>query len=310
MALVTDGLIAELLTGFRSDFKTAHDALNEKDVFNRLVTEIPSSTDANTYNWLGLWPEFKEWVKASPRVAGDIKTFAHKISNKKYESTLEIPAEDIEDDNIGYLRGMASSYVDAFLRWRMNELAQLLKNGTTSPCYDGQFFFSVKHSVYADRGGEGAATLQSNIVGDPEAKGAQWYLLDLSRPLRPFLFQTRRALRVAVRNNPKNSDVMFERDVIQWGIDFRGVMEYTLYQLASTSKEQLNKKHYEAARQQMREMRRDGMEPMDLRPTHLLVPPALEAAAKELIMAERLANGATNPNYNDVEVLVINRLAA
>ena len=65
----------------------------------------------------------------------------------------------------------------------------------------------------------------------------------------------------------------------------------------------------EAARKTLREMQRDGEEPMDIEPTHLVVPPSLEAKAKTLIEAQTLASGASNPNYNDVKVGVMNRLA-
>ena len=309
MALVTDKLIKELLSNFRRDFERAFLATGEKDVFSQFVSEIPSSTDANTYNWLSLWPEFQEWIKASARAPKDIKAFAHKITNKKYESTVEIPAEDIEDDNIGYLRGLPQSYVDSFLRWRMGELAKLLKNGFSSNCYDGKKFFAKDHPLYPNRDGSGTAKKQENIVGNNSATGAAWYLLDLSKPLKPFLYQNRRGLRVVMRNDPRTSDAMFTKDIVQWGIDFRGVCEYTLYHLATASKEDLSQTNYETARKTLREMKRDGEEPMDIEPTHLVVPPSLEASAKTLIEAQTLASGASNPNYNDVKVVVMNRLA-
>ena len=309
MALVTDTLITELLRNFRRDFEKTFLASQEKDPFARFVSEIPSNTDANTYNWLSLWPEFREWAKANSRVPKDIKAFAYKIANKKYESTVEIPAEDIEDDNIGYLRGLPQSYIDSFLRWRMGELAGLLKSGFSRLCYDGQPFFDTEHPLYPERDGTGTAQKQSNIIGSASAAHPAWYLLDLSKPLKPFLYQNRRGLRVVTRSNPATSDVMFDKDTIQWGIDFRGVCEYTLYHLAAASKEDLTQDNYETGRKLLREMKRDGLEPMDVEPTHLIVPPALEAQAKGLIEAQYLESGASNPNYNNVKVVVLNRLA-
>ncbi len=308
MALLTNPLITELMRNFRRDFEQSFLAAQERDLFAQFVSEIPSNTDANTYNWLSLWPEFREWVKANSRVPKDVKAFAHKIANKKYESTVEIPAEDIEDDNIGYLRGLPQSYIDSFLRWRMGELAALLQSGFTRLCYDGQPFFDEAHPLYPHRDGTGTAQDQSNIIGAASAAGPAWFLLDLDKPLKPFLYQNRRGLRVVTRNNPATSDVMFDKDVIQWGIDFRGVCEYTLYHLAAASKETLDKANYESGRTLLREIKRDGLAPMDVEPTHLVVPPALEATAKGLIEAQYLANGASNPNYNDVKVVVMNRL--
>lgn len=309
MALITSALLNELLSNFRQDFERAFAASGERDEFGQFVSEIPSTTAANTYNFMSLWPEFREWLKANARIAQSIKAFAHKIENKKFESTVEIAAEDIEDDNIGYLRGAGQRYVDALLRWRMGELAKLLKNGFTGLCYDGQPFFDTEHPVFAKRDGSGDESKQSNIIGSAAATGPAWYLLDLSKPLKPFLYQNRRGVRIVAKDDPASSDVMFSRDVVQWGVDFRGVCEYTLYHLAAASKEDLSAVNFEAGRTLMRSLKRDGLEPMDISPTHLVVPPSLESKAKSLVEAQILTGGVSNTNYNSVKVVVMNRLA-
>ena len=48
----------------------------------------------------------------------------------------------------------------------------------------------------------------------------------------------------------------------------------------------------------------DGGRPLAIRPNVLLVPPALENAAKELVEGDRLANGAYNPNKGKAKVIV------
>jgi len=70
------------------------------------------------------------------------------------------------------------------------------------------------------------------------------------------------------------------------------------------SQQALDAANFNAAVQAMQERTADGGRPLSIRPTLLVVPPALRAAALEVVKAERLANGATNVNREMVDVLV------
>lgn len=309
MAVITPTLISGMLTVFKKDFQSALDAARGRDLSAQFLTEIPSGSDSNTYNWLSLWAEFNQWVKGNERVARNIAAHAHQVKNLKWESTVEIAAEDIEDDNIGYLRAIPQTQAEAYYRWKMQQIALLLKDGASTIGYDGQNFFDTDHPVYAKVDGTGTESTQSNIYGDVAATGAPWYLLDMKKGLKPFLFQIRRPLRVVNKTSPENSDAVFMRDVYQFGLDFRGAAAHTLYHLAQMSKEALNASSFAGAWQQMAEMKRDGLVPMSVNPTHLVVPPSLRSAAKELIEIDRLENGKGNANYKAVEVIVLPELA-
>ncbi len=60
---------------------------------------MPSSTKSNTYGWLGKWPGFREWV--GERVFKNLKAHSYQVTNKKYESSVEVGRDEIEDDQIG-----------------------------------------------------------------------------------------------------------------------------------------------------------------------------------------------------------------
>lgn len=66
----------------------------------------------------------------------------------------------------------------------------------------------------------------------------------------------------------------------------------------------LNAANFETARQTMMEYVNDQDRSLEIVPTHLVVPPALEKAGKDILMAERLANGATNTNKGAAELVV------
>ena len=62
-------------------------------------TVIPSTTGQNEYSWLGKFPRMREWL--GDRVVNQMAAFKYAISNRDWESTIEVDRNDIEDDNIG-----------------------------------------------------------------------------------------------------------------------------------------------------------------------------------------------------------------
>ena len=85
-------------------------------------------------------------------------------------------------------------------------------------CYDGKAFFAVDHPVYLNADGSGDAETVSNwlrpaAVDGTVTDGTPWFVLDVSRPLRPFIFQERTAPELQVITNPDN-DYVFMKDKI------------------------------------------------------------------------------------------------
>jgi hypothetical protein len=144
----------------------------------------------------------------------------------------------------------------------------------------------------------------SNIVGSSGASGRTWFLLSLAGPLRPFILQQRSAPELDEITDPKN-DAVFMRDVYLYGIRYRGNFGYGLWQQAVASRLDLDPANYAAARLAMRSFRRDGGAPLGMNPTHLVVDPTNEAAARALLEMQFTAGGGSNPNYHTAELLVV-----
>lgn len=66
---------------------------------------------------------------------------------------------------------------------------------------------------------------------------------------------------------------------------------------------------YGAARAQMMSLADDQGNPLNIVPNLLAVPPQLEGKGREILMAERLANGATNIYKDSAELMVVPALA-
>jgi phage major head subunit gpT-like protein len=279
--------------------------IDAKSVWRLLATIIPSSTKSNTYGWLGAFPQMREWV--GDRVIKDIAEFSYQIANQKFESTLGVDRVDIEDDNLGQYRVLAREMADEFERFMNRNLAALITGGFTNLCYDGQPFFNDGHPVYPNTDGTGDADDFSNVIGTGAETGSPWALLSLSGSLKPFIAQQRTQPEFEEITDTKN-DRVFMQDKYVYGIRYRGSFGYGLWQQAVGSKAALTADGYEAARLAMQTLKRDGGDPLGIVPTHLIVGPTNEAAARAILAKELINGGESNPNYHTAELLVVPHL--
>lgn len=304
MAIITAALLNALRTGFKSQFEEAYKTAVAASFYNSVATIVPSTNASETYGWLGDFPDLREWI--GDRVVKDMKESAYQIVNKTWESTVGVGRDQIEDDNLGIYAPMVQSMGQAAARQPDQMIAALMKAGDTTLCYDGQYFFDVDHPLAANADGTGAVTVQSNFV---TGAGPAWYLLDTSRPLKPFIFQQRRRPEFEAKTDPTNSDLVFTSNKFQYGASARHNTGYGLWQCAFASKATLTSANFEAAFEQMMSIKADGGRPLGIMPTLLVVPPALRADANNVIKVMMNSSGASNPNYNAVDVQVVPWLA-
>jgi len=141
VALVTSDFLAALFTNYQVIFKQAlGDLALTIDDYKKISTMFTSTSDKETYNWLGDVPSMEEW-KDQRQLRG-LRPFNYTLTNKHYESTVEIDRNTIEDDKYNLItpriRGLARSALKHF-----NEiLFSLLDDGESTACYDGGYFFA------------------------------------------------------------------------------------------------------------------------------------------------------------------------
>ena len=70
------------------------------------------------------------------------------------------------------------------------------------------------------------------VVPELVADATTWYLLDVSRAIKPFVFQTRRAINFVQKTSP-NDDEMFFNNQIVYGVDGRMNAGVSLWWLAA-----------------------------------------------------------------------------
>jgi phage major head subunit gpT-like protein len=244
----------------------------------------------------------REWI--GERFVKNLDSEAYQLKNKKYEETVAVPRDAISDDQYGtYTPAIAMMGENAARLPEELIYLEALPGGFTSKCYDGQYFFDTDHPVLDENG------VEQSVSNMQAGSSPPWYLLSTKRSLKPFIYQDREKAELIIKDNPETSDDVFNRDEFRYGTRARGAAGYGFWQTAFGSKAELSKANFEAAYLAMMQFRRDGGKPLGIVPDLLLVGPGNMGKADEIITVQRLANGADNPNWKKVEVLVVPWLA-
>ena len=290
------------LEAIRVGFNTAYKrGLGQAESqYKRIATVVPSSTRESRYGWLGKMPNMREWL--GPRLIQGLAEHDYAIKNKDFELTIGVDRNDIKDDNLGIYEPMFVEMGESTAAHPDLLTFGALKDGFTTECYDGQYFFDTDHPVIAE---DGSMTTVANTDG---GSGAPWFLLSTNRSLKPMIFQDREKPMFVAKDNPKDHNVFMNKEFV-YGTDARYNVGFGFWQMAWGSKQTLNAANYSAARSALQGMKGDHGRPLGIKPNLLVAPPSMEGAALELLNAERDAAGATNVWKGTAELLIVPWLA-
>lgn len=289
--VITPELLAAANRGFKTSFQKGFAGYTA--MYTTLATIITSTAAEETYGWLGDIPKMREWI--GDRQVKALSSKGYTIKNRKFELTIGVVRDDIEDDKLGLygprfemLGQSASSHPDEVL-------FELINAGFTTECFDGQYFFDADHPV----GKPGAQVSVSNVQA---GSGETWMLVDFSRPLKPFIFQKRRDYAFVAKEDPKTSDGVFMSDNYMYGVDARVSAGFGFWQMAYASKAELNAANLRAAFTAMKNFTDDEGRPLGIRPTHLIVGNGNYFKARDILTLEQI-DGTTNANRNLVQLI-------
>lgn len=101
-----------------------------------------------------------------------------------------------------------------------------------------EYEFMAKHifnAEYAPGGGSNVQKAEASYLVIPELAGStDWYALDVSAPIKPFIFQDRRAVQLVAKTAVTDDNVFLLREFL-WGVDGRGAAGYGPWWLAIKS---------------------------------------------------------------------------
>ena len=132
-----------IYVGFSTLFNKAFES--QKPSYERVATVVPSTTDAETYAWLGDLPGMREWI--GDREIQNISGSDYTIKNKDFELTVGVNRNAIEDDKIGLYNPSIQMLGEAAALHPDELVYALLADGFNAKCYDGKAFFSADHVV-------------------------------------------------------------------------------------------------------------------------------------------------------------------
>lgn len=288
--IINAGTLQGVYRSFNTVFKDALAKAVAQSLWPLVAMRTGSNKGSTDYPFLGDFPQMREWV--GERAVKDIEAHGFTIRNKDFESTVAVDRNSIDDDELGIYTPQFQNLGQVAARHRDILVFQLLASGFTQRCYDGQYFFDTDHPV-----GDQSV---SNFGG---GAGTPWYLMDLSNAFKPLILQVRKEPEFVAMDKATDEQT-FMRKKYLYGVDDRKNVGFGLWQLAYASKQTLNAENYAAARAAIASLKNENGEPLGVTGTHLIVGATGEAAGRNVLKAEKLADNSSNIWFNSAELVV------
>lgn len=110
----------------------------------QLSMTFNSDQESETYKWLGAVPQMREWIGG--RAAKGFREYGITITNKDWESTMEVLVKEMRRDKTGQIMVRIGELARRTLSHDAKLLTTLIEGGSSGVCYDGQYFFDTAHS--------------------------------------------------------------------------------------------------------------------------------------------------------------------
>ena len=159
--IVNASSLSALNVQVQKDFQAALQAV--PPMLDKIASRIPSGTASNKYPIGWMTGTMREWL--GDRQIQNLVAYVKTVNNLKYEQTIAVPKEDIEDDQVGWVttavQQMASEGVQH--PWRL-AVAELMTHGfdATRANFDGVCFFNASHTW----AGSGYTDAQDNVTDE------------------------------------------------------------------------------------------------------------------------------------------------
>lgn len=145
MTVITKEVLQGLETNINVTWQKRFTNAPNADIWKSIAMPMNSRNASEKYAWLGAVPGLREFK--SERIPGTLSGFSYAIDNKKFESTLDVDRDHLEDDRTGEimlaLTGLATKAAQAYTRL----VCETLKAGFSTLIFDGNNFFDTTHVV-------------------------------------------------------------------------------------------------------------------------------------------------------------------
>lgn len=139
--IVNQANLHGLTVGYSTAFNKSFDTTQSN--YQKVATVVPSTTGEQDYKWLGQMPGMREWI--GEREVQALAAYDYLIKNKKFEMTIGVPRDDIEDDKYGVYTPLFSNMGEAAALQPDELVFGAMMSGFNEKCYDGLSFFNTAH---------------------------------------------------------------------------------------------------------------------------------------------------------------------
>lgn len=152
--------LSAFFENLNAEFNKAYTSASPR--WPELAMKITSTSESNVYGWMEQIPGFREWI--GPRVFHNIKSNGYSLTNKDWESSVQIKRTAIEDDTYGIYTPMTQMMAKTAAEHPDVQVYSLLNNGFTATCWDGLPFFSAAHTLRTDKDGVAVTFNNTNNI--------------------------------------------------------------------------------------------------------------------------------------------------
>lgn len=110
-----------------------------------LAMSMPSDTEEEIYAWMMQIPIVRKWI--GERKIHRVGNQAYRLVNEDWEQTIAVSRNKLEDGKLAMYMPLFGMMGAAKAKFPDQQLARLLREGTTLKCWDGGAFFAASHTV-------------------------------------------------------------------------------------------------------------------------------------------------------------------
>ena len=234
---------------------------------------------------------WRKWTYESARVSGSLASENFLITNDRFEDSLDLEIDAVKDQAHLDFPKKAGEMAHAYLLLKEQDMANIIKNGETLTCYDGQNLFDTSHLIYPNNDKTGTGKATSNIIDKSGSNKDDWYIVCNEKPSDKFMFFQNRedpSLVIDKKDIP-------EKDVIHWYGKARHATAPNLWQcIIKVKGADLTEANFIEAKQKMEGLEYHGGLKLGLKATDIIVPHTLQHTARKLLQAPLVGGGNTN----------------
>jgi phage major head subunit gpT-like protein len=160
MATITPSGLQFLFYGLDLRFQQAY--RETPLIWPQIAERVPSNTAIQYYAWPDRIPKFREWF--GERQVQNVIAQLQAVPNRKFELTIGIKREVIEDDQWGLYSNLAANLGYQAARIADDLIMAAVAAGTTALGFDGQPFFNANHPVDTS---SATSAVQANLFALP-----------------------------------------------------------------------------------------------------------------------------------------------